>query len=208
MGRVNLSRRGFLGAAGAVTLALPGAVADDDPRPVVTQPRATDGDDVHEPAWDERLTLTVAPEGKSADMIGRDDKVIQAALAYVARLGGGTVRLSPGTFTLRNAVVLPSRVRLIGSGAETIITKIPSRSVTLADDSDWYDREITLENARGFNVGDGVVLPRAPIRTVAARSCSSALSSRDRGTASGSRLACVRTSGSPASQPARPCFHS
>jgi nitrous oxidase accessory protein NosD len=59
---------------------------------------------------------------------------------------------------LRNAVVLPSRVRLVGSGDDTILTKIPSRTVALSDDSDWYDREITLEDARGFQVGDGVVL--------------------------------------------------
>ena len=59
---------------------------------------------------------------------------------------------------MRHPVVLPSRVRLVGSGAETILTKIPSRTVALADDSDWYDREITLEDARGFKVGDGVVL--------------------------------------------------
>jgi hypothetical protein len=30
--------------------------------------------------------------------------------------------------------------------------------VRLADDSDWYDQEITLDDARSFRVGDGVVL--------------------------------------------------
>jgi nitrous oxidase accessory protein NosD len=59
---------------------------------------------------------------------------------------------------LRNAIQLPSGVRLIGSGADTVVTKIASRSTALADDSDWYDREITLEDARGFQLGDGVVL--------------------------------------------------
>lgn len=163
MTRSDLTRRGFLGAAtGSMGLAfaLPRANADSDTddRPPALHPRATDGDDVREPAWDERLTLTVGPDGKGADLIGRDDKVIQAALGYVARLGGGTVRLLPGTYTLRCPVVLPSRVRLVGSGLETILTKIPSRTVALAGDSDWYDREITLEGAHGFQVGDGVVL--------------------------------------------------
>src|SRR5262245_13257626 len=159
MDRIQMTRRALLGAtATGLVLGRRPARADDDRRPRVTDPRATDGDDAFEPNWDERLTLTVGPDGKGADLAGRDDKVIQAALAHVARLGGGTVRLLPGTYTLRNTVSLPSRVWLIGSGPETIITKIPSRTVVLADDSDWYDREITLEDARGFKVGDGVVL--------------------------------------------------
>jgi nitrous oxidase accessory protein NosD len=49
-------------------------------------------------------------------------------------------------------------VRLLGSGAETIITKGPSETIEFADDSDWYDQEITLADSRGFRVGDGVCL--------------------------------------------------
>ncbi|WP_406693915.1 right-handed parallel beta-helix repeat-containing protein [Singulisphaera sp. Ch08] len=159
MTRSELTRRGFLGVAtGSLALSAHQALAEGDDRPAAINPRATDGDDVREPAWEERLTVTVGPDGKDADLVGRDDKVIQSALGYVARLGGGTVRLLPGTYTLRGPVVLPSRVRLIGAGLETILTKIPSRTVALAEDSDWYDREITLEDARGFRVGDGVVL--------------------------------------------------
>lgn len=153
------TRRSFLGAAACgLAVALRGAQAGDDPRPPVNHPRATDGDDVHEPDWDDRLTITVGNGGRKTDLMGCDDRVIQAALAYVASLGGGTVQLLPGTFTLRRAVVLPAHVRLIGSGDDTIVTKIPSRTTTLADDSDWYDREITLADASGFQVGDGVVL--------------------------------------------------
>jgi hypothetical protein len=123
----------------------------------VTNPRATDGDDAFEPNWDEKLTITVGNPGRDADLSGRDDKVIQAACAQVARLGGGTVKLLPGLWTLRHPVVLPSRIRLIGSGSDTILTKIPSKTVVLSEDSDWYDREITLSNADDFKVGDGVV---------------------------------------------------
>jgi hypothetical protein len=150
-----LRRRDFLGLA---TLALLPSLSRADDRPPATAPRAIDGD-AREPDWDERLTVTVGPD--RADLVGRDDRPIQAALDYVARLGGGTVLLRPGTYTLRNAVFLRSGVRLAGSGAETILTKIPSRLAPLADDSDWYDREITLEDASGFRVGDGVVLRAA-----------------------------------------------
>ncbi len=119
-------------------------------------PKAIDGDDAGGLSWSEKLTLTVGPN--KADLVGADDRVIQAALDYVSRLGGGTVQVLPGTYLFRNAVHLPSGVRLRGSGAESILTKIASETVPLADDSDWYDQEITLKGKHGFRVGDGILL--------------------------------------------------
>lgn len=149
-----VTRRGFLATTGALVTA--GSLGFAGDSPPVTNPRATDGDDAHEPAWDERLTVTVGP--KHADLVGTDDKVIQAAIDYIARLGAGTVKLLPGTFTLRNSVFLPSRLRLIGSGPDTVITKGPSETVAVSADSDWYDQEITLSDAADFRVGDGVTI--------------------------------------------------
>jgi hypothetical protein len=146
------TRRHFLGAAAGLAWA---GLARADDRPPVTQPRATSGDAV-EPDWEQRLTLTVGPH--KADLVGSDDQVIQAAVDYVTRLGGGTVRLLPGTYRLRNAVYLSSRLRLRGSGAESVLVKEPSLTSKLAADSDWYDQEITLADASGFRVGDGVCL--------------------------------------------------
>lgn len=153
-------RRQFLVASCGLFPAawLPGLFADD--RPAVKNPRAIDGDSRHEPNWDERLQITVGQHSsgpQAADLVGRDDKVLQAAVDYVARLGGGTVKVLPGTYTLRCAVVLPSGIRLLGSGADSIITRIPSESVKLSADSDWYDQEVTLAEAGSFKVGDGVV---------------------------------------------------
>ena len=148
-------RRSFLSTA-AIALAgtLPRGLADE--RPPVTNPKATDGDERFEPDWKQRLTLTVGT--KSGDLMGNDDKVIQAAVDYVARLGGGTVQLLPGTFTIRNAVQLPSKIRLLGSGDDTVITRTASETIPLSADSDWYDQEITLEKPGGFKVGDGITL--------------------------------------------------
>src|SRR5262245_40317562 len=91
-----ISRRrllvGSLAAAGAGVLATRGLAAE---RPAVTRPRATSGDDAVEPNWQERVTITVGPS--DADLVGTSQRVLQAAVDYVSRLGGGTVRSLPGT---------------------------------------------------------------------------------------------------------------
>lgn len=149
----------------------------DDNRPPVTNPRATSGDDRHEPDWNEKLTVTVGPE--KADVIGSNDRALQAAVDYVARLGGGTVQILPGTYRLRNAIHLSSNLRIRGSGPESILIKEPWFGSKLVEDSDWYDQEITVEDASAFKLGDGVALmgkssySSVPIvikRTIVARS--------------------------------------
>lgn len=151
------TRRSFLAATSCVfpALALRSVFAADD-RPRVTSPRATSFDKSVEPNWDERLTISVGQ--RSGDMFGHDHRVLQAAVDYVANLGGGTVKVLPGTYVLRAAVHLRSGVRLLGSGPDSVITKIPSRSAKLLVDSDWYDQEITLAPGHGFVVGDSVCL--------------------------------------------------
>jgi hypothetical protein len=154
--RTALDRRQFLQATGALAagaVCAGRACAEDTPK--VTHPRATSGDAV-EPDWQQRLTITVGTQ--KADLVGSDHRVIQAAVDYVARLGGGTVHLLPGTYRLRNAVYLQSKVRLLGSGADSILIKEPSVVCKLAADSDWYDQEITLADAKGFQIGDGICL--------------------------------------------------
>jgi hypothetical protein len=122
----------------------------------VVDPRATSGDTRHEPDWNERFTLTVGND--TGDLCGRDQRVIQAAVDTIARMGGGTVKLLSGTFRLRNAVYLCSNLRLVGSGPGTVLVKEPSITAKLSADSDWYDQEVTLADASGFRVGDGVCL--------------------------------------------------
>lgn len=153
-----LNRRQILQAAACLvagSAALP-ALSRATPMPQVRLPRATSGDSVSEPNWDERLTITVGP-GK-ADIAGTTDRAIQAAVDYVVRLGGGTVQVLPGRYTLRNSIFLRQGVRLLGSGPDSLLFKKESQETALADDSDWYDQEITLVNPDGFQIGDGVIL--------------------------------------------------
>ncbi|MBQ17926.1 MAG: hypothetical protein CMJ65_12455 [Planctomycetaceae bacterium] len=158
MGHHALSRRQFVSSATAV-LAGMGAAAAAPRReglPPVTQRRARSGDDANDPKWDERLTITVGP--KKADLVGSNEKVLQAAVDYISRFGGGTVKVLPGTYTLRNSVYLRTGIRILGSGTDSVLLKGPSHDVALSDDSDWYDQEITVKDARRLRVGDGVVL--------------------------------------------------
>ncbi|MED5447248.1 MAG: right-handed parallel beta-helix repeat-containing protein [Planctomycetota bacterium] len=156
-----VSRRQFVtAAAAAATTGWTAVASAAGPArgglPRVTRPRATSGDTAHEPNWDEKLTITVGP--KKADLVGSSDKVLQAAVDYVSRFGGGTVQVMPGTYTLRNSIYLRTGIHILGSGADSVLTKGASHSVALADDSDWYDQEVTVASGKGLRVGDGVVL--------------------------------------------------
>ena len=153
----DMSRREFFDTAAAFLAfwGLAGRTRGAD-RPPVTNPRATSGDEAYEPDWKERLTITVSPT--KADLVGKTEKVIQAAVDYVARLGGGTVRVLPGTYRMRNAVYLRPHVRILGSGADSVLLKDPSTTTKLSANSDWYDQEITLADPSGFEVGCGVCL--------------------------------------------------
>lgn len=145
-------RRQFLLSSGL--LLGTGLAAAEQPRRA-SRPRAVSGDPV-EPKWEERASISVGP--KDADLVGADDKVLQAAVDYVARLGGGTVRVMSGTFRLRNAIHLRGGIRLIGSGADSVLVKEPMATSPVEVDSDWYDQEITIANPKGFKVGDGVAI--------------------------------------------------
>ncbi len=145
--------RTFFGVAAGVAWADLAGAAD---MPEVTRPRATSGDAAVEPDWEQRLTITVGPD--KADLIGATDKVLQAAVDYVARMGGGTVQVLPGEYRMRNAVYIPSSIRIHGSGLDSVLIKESCVETTIAEDSDWYDQEITLADASGFEVGDGISL--------------------------------------------------
>jgi hypothetical protein len=149
-----ISRRKAVMAGGVSALATTRNLWSGEP-PTVVNPRATDGDSRYEPDWQQRLSISVG--NADADLVGDDDRVLQAAVDYISRMGGGTVHVGPGRFILRAAVVLPSGIRLIGTGPETVITRIASETARLVEDSDWYDQEVTLEDPGGFRVGDSVV---------------------------------------------------
>lgn len=100
-------------------------------------------------------TVTVGAAGMFK---GNDHFAIQGAVDYVARLGGGTVRIQPGRYRLRDTITLPDSVILQGAGHDSVLEKQPSHTTNLTDDCDGCHWFITVENAKGFEVGDGITI--------------------------------------------------
>ncbi len=106
-----------------------------------------------------RLTLTVG-QGRG-DLQGVDDRIIQAGVDYLSRLGGGTLRILPGVYEMHNSVFLHPNIRLHGSGERTVLRKAASVVTPLVRDSDWFEYGVQVRSVEGFGPGCGVML-RSP----------------------------------------------
>ncbi len=104
----------------------------------------------------QRMEITVG-QGEG-DLQGTDDKVIQAAVDYVGRLGGGTVRVLPGTYTMRNSIFLRSGITLRGSGEKTVLRKAPSVSSPVVREADWFEYCLQVADPKGFTTGCGIAV--------------------------------------------------
>ncbi len=92
------------------------------------------------------------------DVRGSDGRALQAAIDYVANLGGGTVRVGAGRLEMRNALILRDSVHVIGVPGETTLVARDGAVVPLAADGDANQREITVADPTGFEIGDGVFI--------------------------------------------------
>ena len=102
------------------------------------------------------LVLTVGQT--EGDLQGKDDKIIQAGIEYLNRVGGGTLRILPGVYSLRNAIYLRPNITLQGSGEATILRKAGSVVTALVRDSDWFEYGVHVDDIKGFVPGVGIML--------------------------------------------------
>ncbi len=102
------------------------------------------------------LVLTVGQT--EGDLHGKDDKVIQAGIDYLHRLGGGTLHVLPGVYNLQNSVYLHPNITLKGSGEKTVLKKNDSVVTALKRDSDWFEYGIQVNDVKGFTPGGGIML--------------------------------------------------
>ncbi len=92
------------------------------------------------------------------DLRGSDQRALQAAIDYVAGLGGGTVHVGPGRYQMRNALTLRDNVRIVGVPGRTILVACDGFQTRLAADGDANERQITVADPSGLRVGDGVAV--------------------------------------------------
>lgn len=102
------------------------------------------------------LVLTVGQN--EGDLQGKDDKIIQAGIEYLNRIGGGTLHILPGVYNLRNAIYLHTNITLRGSGERTVLRKSDSVVTKLLRDSDWFEYGVQVGDVKGFVPGGGIML--------------------------------------------------
>ena len=90
--------------------------------------------------------------GSKADMPGFTNAVIQRAVDALPA-EGGTVKMDPGVYTMMAPVRLPSNVKLIGSGPETILKRIDGFHSKFIVDADYGELKLTVADVSGFAVG-------------------------------------------------------
>ena len=92
------------------------------------------------------------------DLRGADHRALQAAIEQVASLGGGRVTIGPGRYLMRNALKLRSHVQISGTPGKTVLVACDGAQSLLACDGDCRERQISLADPSGFQVGDGVAI--------------------------------------------------
>src|SRR5436190_23543948 len=90
----------------------------------------------------DRPTISVGVSG--ADIIGSDNRALQAAVDYVAGLGGGTVEIGAGEFIMRDSLHLRSFVTVRGIKDKTILRKARAATSPLALDGDYGEEQFTV----------------------------------------------------------------
>jgi parallel beta-helix repeat protein len=114
-------------------------------------------------AMKELPNITVGKD--NAHIIGNDNRALQAAVDYIAGLGGGTVEIGEGEYLMYDSLHLRNNVTVRGkkgspgdSLRRTVLRKADAAVSPLALDGDFGEQQITLEDPTGFEVGHGVAI--------------------------------------------------
>jgi parallel beta-helix repeat protein len=95
---------------------------------------------------------------RDADVVGADHRALQAAVDYVAGLGGGVVEVGEGEYLMGDSLHLRSDVTVRGVAGKTVLRKADAASSPLAIDGDFGEQQITVKDPAGFAVGAGVAV--------------------------------------------------
>jgi len=101
----------------------------------------------------------------NSHLIGDDNRALQAAVDYIAGLGGGIVEINEGEYVMYDSLHLRANVTVRGkkgsprdSLRRTVLRKADAAVSALALDGDFGEQQITLEDPTGFEAGYGVAI--------------------------------------------------
>ena len=103
-----------------------------------------------------RPGIRISVGRSNADLIGCDNRALQAAVDYVGALGGGTVEIGPGEYLMRDSLHMRSHVTVRGAGERTVLVKRRVDAQSLGRRRDFGEEAIMLAEPEGFDVGRGV----------------------------------------------------
>lgn len=150
-GRLSFSLLAGIVVLGAAFAAAAGDARDFSPKPDERQvPQAMHSQMENLPH------ITVGKE--NADIVGADNRALQAAVDYVAGLGGGVVEIGAGEYVMHDSLHLRSHVAVRGRKDKTILRKADGHVSALALDGDYGEEQITVVDPDGFGVGHGVAV--------------------------------------------------
>ena len=102
----------------------------------------------------ERPTITVGRAG--TDLVGADNRALQAAVDYVAGLGGGVVEIGEGEYLMRDSLHLRSDVTVRGRKGKTILRKADAASRRWPSTATLANSRSPSRTPRASTVGAGV----------------------------------------------------
>lgn len=154
MSRFSLTTRALRFAPAAMALLFTSGAAPADDR--APQPDEKQLPHAMHSQMSKLPTVTVGRTG--CDLNGADNRVLQAAVDYVAGLGGGTVEIGEGEFLMRDSLHVRSNVTVRGTKGKTILRKADGVVSPLAIDGDFGEQQFTVTDPKGFAVGSGVAI--------------------------------------------------
>jgi parallel beta-helix repeat protein len=95
---------------------------------------------------------------RDADIVGSDNRALQAAVDYVAGLGGGIVEIGEGEYLMHDSLHLRSFVTVRGIAGKTVLKKAGGAVSPLALDGDFGEEQFSVIDPAGFKVGFGVTV--------------------------------------------------
>jgi hypothetical protein len=157
MTRPERSASGLLSILLSLTLPPAARAEGESPRPSLAPgPEERQVPDAMRSEMKDRPRIRVGVKG--GDINGSDGRALQAAVDYIGALGGGTVEIGEGVYSMRDSLHLRPGVTVRGEGEKTVLRKARAAVSPLALDGDFGEEQVTLLRPDGFEVGDGIAV--------------------------------------------------